>query len=86
MNNQPNYAGQFEAFKQMAQRLGISGVAYIEFNPANGFIRLKLKVTPPERQGVLTSNLAQVLTQLIQMFGLQVKVHQDDDGKVGAKV
>ena len=85
MTNQ-SFENQFQLFKQMAQQSGISGTAYIDFNPATGFIRLKLKVTPSERQGMLTSSFAQVLVQVIQMFGLQVRVHQDDDGKVGAKV
>jgi hypothetical protein len=76
---------QFELAKQIAQQKGISGVAYIDFNPANGFLRLKLKVTPPEQQSMLTSSFAQVLAQVSQMFGLQVKSHEDDSGKVGAK-
>jgi len=76
---------QSELFKRMAQQKGISGVAYIDFDPANGFLRLKLKVTPPEYQSGLTSNFAQALGQISQMFGLQVKTHQRNDGKVGAK-
>ena len=82
MTNQ-NFQDQSELFKRMAQQQGISGVAYIDFNPANGFLRLKLKVTPPEYQSILTSNFAQVLTQVSEIFGLQVKTHEDDDGKVG---
>ena len=85
MSNQ-NSQNQFELAKQMAQQSGISGIVYIDFNPASGFLRLKLKVTPPERQSALTSSFAQVLAQVSQMFGLQVKIHEDDDGKVGAKV
>jgi len=82
----PNFQDQFELFKRMAQQKGISGVAYIDFNPASGFLRLKLKVTPPEYQSMLTSNFVNALAQFSQMFGLQVKIHQDDDGKVSAKV
>ena len=84
MTNQ-SFKDQVELFKKMSQQSGISGVVYIDFNPADGFLRLKLKVTPPESQSMLTSNFAQALAQISQMFGLQVKVHQDDDGKVGAK-
>jgi lactam utilization protein B len=85
MDNQ-NIQNQFELFKNMAQQKGISGVAYVDFNPADGFLRLKLKVTPPEYQSMLTSNFVNALAQFSQMFGLQVKTHEDDDGKVGAKV
>ena len=85
MTNQ-NFQNQFELFKGMAQQQGISGVAYVDFNPAKGFLRLKLKVTPPEQQSMLISGFAQVLVQGSQIFGLQVRIHQDDDGKVGAKV
>jgi hypothetical protein len=81
----PNFQEQFEATKQVAQQKGISGVAYIDFNPTNGFLRLKLNVTPPEYQSMLTSNFAQALAQISQMFGLQVKTHQSNSGKVGDK-
>jgi len=80
MNNQ-NIQNQFELFKGMAQQQGISGVAYIDYNPANGFLRLKLKVTPPEYQSMLTSNFVNALAQFSQMFGLQVKTHQSNAGE-----
>lgn len=80
-----SFKDQVELCKRTAQQSGISGVVYIDFNPADGFLRLKLKVTPPEYQSTLISNFAQVLVQGSQLFGLQVKIHQDDDGKVGAK-
>ena len=81
----PAFENQFELFKQMAQQSGISGIAYIDYNPADGFLRLKLKVTPPERQGMLTSSFAQVLAQVIQMFGLQVKTHQSNGGEASGR-
>jgi len=84
MNNQ-NFQDQSELLKRTAKQSGISGVAYIDFDPASGFLRLKLKVTPPEYQSMLTSNFVNALVQGSQMFGLQVKTHQDDGGKVGAK-
>ena len=82
MNNQ-NIQNQFELFKGMAQQQGISGVAYIDYNPANGFLRLKLKVTPLEYQSILTSNFVNALAQFSQMFGLQVKTHQSNGGEAG---
>jgi len=81
-----SFQNQFDFFKRIAQQSGMSGVAYIDFNPAAGFLRLKLKVTPAQSQSLLTSNFATVLAQVSQAFGLQVKVHQDNDGKVGARV
>jgi hypothetical protein len=72
----PGSDNQFELFRQMAQRTGITGTAYIDCNAADGFFRVKLKVMPVEQQGMLTSSFAQVLAQTIQMFGLQVKTHQ----------
>ncbi len=82
MTNQ-NFQDQFDLAKQMAQQKGISGVAYIDFDPANGFLRLKLKVTPPEYQSMLTSNFVNALVQGSQMFGLQVKTHQSSGGEDG---
>ncbi len=82
MNN-PNFQDQFKAAKRLAQQKGISGVAYIDFNPAKGFLRLKLKVTPPEFQSMLTSNFVNALVQGSQMFGLQVKTHQSNGGEAG---
>ena len=81
MDNQ-DIQNQFELAKQMAQQSGIKGTAYIDLKPASGFLRLKLKVTPPEQQRALTSNFAQVLVQVSEMFGLQVKTHQSN-GKDG---
>lgn len=82
MNNQ-NIQNQFEVAKQMAQQSGIKGIAYIDFKPASGFLRIKLKVTPPEYQSMLTSNFAQVLAQGSQIFGLQVKTHQSNGEEAG---
>ena len=84
MTNQ-SFKDQVELCKRTARQSGISGVVYIDFNPADGFLRLKLKVTPPESQSMLTSKFAEVLAQVSQWFGLEVKSHEDD-GKVGAKV
>lgn len=83
MTNQ-NSQDQFELAKKISQQKGISGVAYIDFDPANGFLRLKLKVTPAEYQSMLTSNFVSALTQCSQMFGLQVKTHESkgrEDGE-----
>jgi hypothetical protein len=79
MTNQ-DLGNQFELAKQMAQQSGIKGTVYIDFNPEAGFLRLKLKVTPPQQQSVLTSSFAQVVAQASQMFGIQVKVHQSSGG------
>ena len=84
MNN-PNFQDQFEAAKQLAQQKGISGVVYIDFNPVNGFLRLKLKVTPPEYQSMLTSNFVNALVQGGQMFGLQVKTHRSNGEEEGER-
>ena len=81
--NYHNIQDQSELFKRMSQQKGISGVAYIDFNPASGFLRLKLKVTPPEYQNMLTSNFVSALAQFSQMFGLQVKTHQSNGGEAG---
>jgi len=78
-----NFQEQVEATKQIAQQKGISGVAYIDFNPADGFLRLKLKVTPPEYQSMLISNFVNALAQGSQMFGLHVKTHRSNGGKAG---
>ena len=82
MDNQ-DIQNQSELAKQMAQKTGIKGTVYIDFNPDSGFLRLKLKVTPPEQQRMLTSSFAQVLAQASQMFGLQVKTHQSNGGEAG---
>ena len=84
MNNQ-NIQNQFELAKQMAQQKGISGIVYIDFNPAKGSLRLKLKVTPTEFQSMLTSNFVNALVQGSQMFGLQVKTHQSNGGEAGGR-
>jgi hypothetical protein len=76
-----NIQNQFELAKQMAQQSGLRGTIYVDFNPDSGFLRLKLKVTPSERQSMLTSSFAQVIAQASEMFGIQVKIHQRNSGE-----
>ncbi len=78
-----DFQQQIEASKQVAQEKGINGVVYIDYNPAKGFLRLKLKVTPPEFQSMLTSNFVNALVQGSQMFGLQVKTYQNSGEEAG---
>jgi hypothetical protein len=78
MTNQ-HFGNQMESFKNMAQQSGVSGLAIIDSNPAEGILRVKLMVTPAESQIQMISSFACVLAQVGQMFGLQVKMHQNED-------
>ena len=71
MNNQ-EVQRQFQAAKQMAGQSGISGVVYLDVDPARGSLRVKFKVTPAEEQNKLVISLAYVVDQMSQAFGLQV--------------
>ena len=71
MNNQ-EVQRQFQAAKQMAGQSGISGVVYLDVDPARGSLRVKFKVTPAEEQNKLVNSLAYVVDQMSQAFGLQV--------------
>jgi len=75
MNNMNNEQVQrnIEMFRQMSQQQGMGGVAYIDAYPASGSLRLKLKVTPPERRAELIVNLALMLEMMSQGFNLQTK-------------
>ncbi len=84
MTNQ-SFEDQFELAKRAAHQSGISGTAYIDFDPAGGFLRIKLEVTPPESQSLLISNFASALAQGCQAFGLRVKKHQRDSKEAGGK-
>ena len=67
---------QFQAAKQMAGQSGISGVVYLDVDPARGSFRMKFKVTPVEEQSKLVSSLANVIAQMSQAFGLQVNTRE----------
>ena len=67
---------QFQAAKQMAGQSGISGVVYLDVDPARGSLRMKFKVTPVEEQNKLVSSLAYVIAQMSQAFGLQVNTRE----------
>ena len=67
---------QFQAAKQMAGQSGISGVVYLDVDPARGSLRMKFKVTPVEEQNKLVSSLAYVIAQMSQTFGLQVNTRE----------
>jgi len=60
-------------FRQMSQRQGVSGVAYIVVYPASGSLRYKLTVTPPERRAEMIGNISIILEMMSQAFNLQVK-------------
>ena len=71
MNNQ-GFAQQMQPFRQMAQEKGITGSVYIDIDPASGFLRMKLKVSPPEARTGLTLGFAQAIEMMANGFGLQV--------------
>ena len=76
MNNQ-EMQRQFQAAKQMAGQSGISGVVYLDVDPARGSLRVKFKVTPAEEQNKLVISLAYVVDQMSQAFGLQVITREE---------
>jgi hypothetical protein len=67
---------QFQTAKQMAGQSGISGVVYLDVDPARGSLRMKFKVTPVEEQNKLVVSLAYVIAQMSQTFGLQVNTRE----------
>ena len=81
MNNQ-EVQRQFQAAKQMAGQSGISGVVYLDVDPARGSLRVKFKVTPAEEQNKLVNSLAYVVDQMSQAFGLQVITREEKNEEV----
>ena len=81
MNNQEAQR-QFQAAKQMAGQSGISGVVYLDVDPAKGSFRMKFKVAPVEEQSKLVSSLANVIVQMSQAFGLQVNTREAKNEEV----
>ncbi len=72
MMNNPGFDEQMQPFKQMAQEKGITGSIYIDVDPASGFLRVKLKVSPQEARVNLTSGFGMALEVMANGFGLQV--------------
>ena len=81
MNNQ-EMQRQFQAAKQMAGQSGLSGVVYLDVDPAKGSFRMRFKVTPVEEQSKLVSSLANVIAQMSQAFGLQVNTREAKNEEV----
>ena len=73
---------QFQAAKQMAGQSGISGVVYLDVDPARGSFRMKFKVTPAEEQSKLVSGLAYAIAQMSQALGLQVVTRETKNEEV----
>jgi len=73
---------QFQAAKQMAGQSGISGVVYLDVDPARGSFRMKFKVTPAEEQSKLVSGLAYVIAQMSQALGLQIITRETKNEEV----
>ncbi len=84
MSNQ-SLEQQLQIATQKARQSGIGGTAYIYTDPANGSLKLKLDVVPPESREVLISNFASALAQGCQMFGIQVKMYQTNTGETGSE-
>ena len=73
---------QFQAAKQMAGQSGLSGVVYLDVDPAKGSFRMRFKVTPVEEQSKLVSSFAYVIAQMSQAFGLQVNTREAKNEEV----
>ena len=71
MNNQ-DFDRQVDQVRQTAQEAGISGSVYIDIDPASGFLRVKLKVQPPEQRANLATALGQCLEMMASALGLQI--------------
>jgi len=72
MMNNPAFDQQMQPFRQMAQEKGITGSVYLDIDPASGFFRVKLKVTPLEERANLTSGLGMMVEMMASGLGLQV--------------
>jgi hypothetical protein len=82
MMNNPGLDQQMQPFRQMAQEKGIAGSVYIDIDPASGFFRVKLKVTPLQERANLTSGLGMVVEMMANGLGLQVNKAEKNSGEV----
>jgi len=67
-----------EQFKQQIAQAGRSGDAIIECRAKEGFLRMKIKWNPHERQIDLTKSVTETLSTLLQMMGVNVKIKIGD--------
>ncbi len=82
MMNNPSFDQQMQPFRQMAQEKGITGSVFIDIDPAGGFFRVKLKVTPLEERANLTSGLGMVVEMMANGLGLQVNKAEGNSREV----
>ena len=73
MTNKKDIQNQMDMVRQAAQQQGVSGVAYIDAYPSSGSLRIKLKMSPPERRAEVITNFALALEMMSQAFNLQTK-------------
>ena len=73
MMNNRDMQSQVEMVRQVAQQQGVSGVSYIDVYPSNGSLRVKIKVSPPEKRAEMITNFAAALEMVSQAFNLQTK-------------
>jgi hypothetical protein len=71
MNN-PGFDEQMQPFRQMAEEKGITGSVYIDVDGTSGFLRVKLKVSPPQARVNLTSGFGTAVEMMAGGLGLQV--------------
>jgi len=77
--NVAQQSGQMsEQIKGMADRAGLSGTAVLDANPGTGLIRLKIELTPRERQAEFITSYANMLAMTLSSMNLEVMKHVGD--------
>ena len=73
-----NYLPQMEEAKRQATQAGLSGSAIVDVHPSAGFVRIKVKMNPPEMLPEFMRNYANVLATTLGMMNLETKIHVSD--------
>jgi hypothetical protein len=72
-----------ELMQQAATSTGVTGKLYIDVDPAEGFLRLKLVNLTNLDPAQLTSMLSYALSEIGKSLNLEVKIHTRQGGKNG---
>lgn len=70
-----NYQQEMEQARQQVAKTGFGGAAVIDVHLRDGFLRLKIKVNPPEKLADFMTNFINIMVMILTMMNIQAKVN-----------
>lgn len=74
-----NFEQQMNQTKQQAVAAGFSGTAIIDVHPSRGYLRLKLKLSQPDKLSEFMNTYAGVIGMTLGAMNVESKIHISEE-------